>query len=170
MTMGANKKNSFNVILEDGQMKRVDPDTYQTWKEEKKDQFATSIVQPKSGHQFGVYFMGDEFKMLCEDPQVWNLVIGDMTIEDYRKLKEKHPEVSGIDDMIASFSQSHEDESEIEDKDWEDLEVGDFVDIEGTFHETFATQSELLKYLQQNYINSGTEKAYFIGTELPFKY
>lgn len=165
------KKDSttFAVILDDGQMKRVDTETYQNWKEDKKDHFATSIVQPNGGNIYGVYFRGEDFAIMCEDPQVWHLVIDDMTVEDYRKLKEKHPEIEGIDDMIASPPQPQR-LPETQDKDWEDLKPGDLVDTEGTFHETFSAQSELLKYLQENYINGQTEKAYYLGPELPFKY
>src|SRR5690606_31983527 len=105
-TVMDNSKPTFRVILHDGQMKRVDADTYQKWKEEKKDHFATSIAQPGSGTLFGIYFRGEDFDMACQDPQVWHLVIDSMTAEDYEKLKEKHPEIEGIDARTENLQQT----------------------------------------------------------------
>lgn len=142
---------TFCVILEDGQMKRVDEYAYQQWKEEKKDHFATSIVQPQSGQTYGVYFKGDNFNTICEDPQVWYLIIDDMTLEDYDKLKEKYPDIEGIDEMTASFNAEQR--------------LG-----EEPFMVSFATQSELLKYVEEKHINDDSERAYYLGVELPFNY
>jgi len=165
------KSNSFCVIIEDGQMKRVDHTTYQNWKEEKKDIYATSIVQPESGTIYGIYFRGEGFETVCQDPQVWHLVIDSMTAEDYRKLKDKYPEIEGIDGMIGAAEQQAEPEPRTPDKNWDELKAGDVVEIEEQpIYETFATQSELLRYLKENYINEQTEKAYYIGIELPFQY